>query len=139
VRTGLRAIAASLVERPGGCVDLARRPEVDDLPGPRLLGPFDPLLLGWESRAFVVGDHAGVVTRNGVFRPVALVGGRAAGLWRWERGEVRLAPFAPLDPEAEAALAAEGADVARFLAGHAPRPPVSGGSSAAPRARGSRP
>jgi hypothetical protein len=52
------------------------------------------------------------VTSNGIFRPVALVGGRAAATWSMPRGRVELAPFGPLD---EDALAAEIADVERFL------------------------
>ena len=46
------------------------------LPKPRLLGPFDPLLLGWVSRDSFVGTHQGVVTNNGLFRACALVTGR---------------------------------------------------------------
>ena len=50
-------------------------------PAPRLLGPFDPVLLGWRSREDIVGAHRGIVTTNGLFRPFALVDGRAAGIW----------------------------------------------------------
>ena len=31
---------------------------------PRLLGAFDPLLLGWASRTFLTGAHAAIVTVN---------------------------------------------------------------------------
>jgi hypothetical protein len=47
---------------------------------PRLLGAFDPLLLGWVSRQPFVGEHT-IVTRNGVFRPFALVDGRVVATW----------------------------------------------------------
>jgi Winged helix DNA-binding domain len=47
VRTGLCAIASELVEREDGLVDLAGRAPPAELPPPRLLGAFDPVLLGW--------------------------------------------------------------------------------------------
>jgi hypothetical protein len=52
------------------------------------------------------------VTTNGVFRPFALLDGRAVATWRLERGGPALEPFAPLD---EAAFADERRDVVRFL------------------------
>ena len=39
----------------------ARAPE---LPAPRLLGPFDPVLLGWADRTDVIGSHTGVITEQ---------------------------------------------------------------------------
>jgi hypothetical protein len=85
------------------------------LPPPLLLGAFEPLLLGWASRDPIVAPHRRIVTVNGLFRPFALVGGRAAATWTITDGEVVLAPFAPLDARAQAALAADAADVTRFL------------------------
>ena len=61
-RAGLEAIASELVEREDGLVDLAKRPPPAPLPAPRLLGAFDPLLLGWTSREEVVGPHKRLVT-----------------------------------------------------------------------------
>jgi hypothetical protein len=56
-RSGLRAIATDLVERPEGGVALrGRRPRATRPPA-RLLGPFEPLLLGWRSRTDVLGAH----------------------------------------------------------------------------------
>ena len=49
-RAGLRAIAGELDEASDGSVDLTGRRPVAELPPPKLLGPFDPLLLGWVSR-----------------------------------------------------------------------------------------
>jgi Winged helix DNA-binding domain len=49
-RAGLRAIASELRQREDGLVDLRRRPPVAALPPPRLLGSFEPVLLGWRSR-----------------------------------------------------------------------------------------
>jgi hypothetical protein len=87
------------------------------LPPPRLLGAFDPLLLGWVSRDPITGPHRHIVTANGVFRPFALAGGRAVATWTITGGRVALAPFAPLDAGTRAALDTDAADVARFLGG----------------------
>jgi len=116
-RAGLAAIASELSERPDGLVELAAGAAAAPLPPPRLLGAFDPLLLGWVSRRAVLGDHAetNVVTANGIFRPIALVRGTAAATWRLERGRVALAPLRPLSSAVANALARDGADVRRFL------------------------
>jgi hypothetical protein len=87
------------------------------LPRPALLGAFDEVLMGWESRDLVLDGYDHVITRNGVFKPLALVRGKAAGTWSFPRGRVELAPFAPLSGTVEAALRREAADVERFLAG----------------------
>ena len=104
-RRGLKAVAPNAPKAAPG----------PELPPPRLLGAFDPLLLGWASRAFVVGSAERVVTNNGLFRPIALVEGRAAGLWSLDRGEVVLEPFGRLTAAAAAALTTEAADIVRFL------------------------
>jgi hypothetical protein len=120
-RAGMQAIASLLVERDDGLLDLARRPAgpAAELPPPRLLGAFDPLLLGWTSRADVLGKHAetGIVTSNGLFRPFALVRGRAAGTWRLAAGKVVLELFGTLARRDAAALRRDAADVVRFLGG----------------------
>ena len=86
-----------------------------DLPV-RLLGPFDPLLLGWASRDFLgASEHALRMTLNGIIRAVALVGGRPVANWRVERRRLVLEPFGDLDAAARAALEADGDDVLRFL------------------------
>jgi hypothetical protein len=109
-RRGLAGVRG-LVERPDGLVALSAASRVA-VPPPRLLGPFDPLLLGWADRSPVVGEQPGLVTDNGLFRPFALVEGRAVATWSLGDG---LQPFAPLAPEVAAALAAEEDDVRRFL------------------------
>jgi hypothetical protein len=93
------------------------------LPEPRLLGPFDPLLLGWASRVPVVGNHVSVVTTNGVFRPVALVGGRVVATWSLSGGAVRIVPLEPIAGENLSRLVADAGDVLRFL-GLPDRPPT---------------
>jgi Winged helix DNA-binding domain len=116
-RRGLAAIGSGLTEHDGGLVTLAKGPSDGDsgFPPPRLLGAFDPLLHGWVSREPVLGDQPGIVTSNGIFRPFALVGGRAVATWSIARGVVTLAPFAPLAAADEAALQADAGDVRRFL------------------------
>jgi hypothetical protein len=133
-RAGLEAIASELEEFPGGSggrsraassgdagvgaglVDLARRPAAAELPPPRLLGPYDPLLLGWTSREDVLGPHHQLVTVNGLFRPFALVRGRAAAGWSMPRGEVVIEPFGRLRKADAAALDKDAQDVVRFFA-----------------------
>jgi Winged helix DNA-binding domain len=118
VRRGLTAIAAELRDRADGLAELAASHRQQAcMPGPRLLGPFDPVLLGWASREPILTSHQAIVTVNGLFRPFALVGGKAAGIWAWTGGQVALDPFGELSAGAEAALAAEARDVQRFLAG----------------------
>ena len=75
-RAGLGAIPAASAAarrrtaRPGRAGRAARL-----LEAPRLLGAFEPLLLGWRSRADVLGDHEPRVVSGGVFRSFALVEG----------------------------------------------------------------
>jgi Winged helix DNA-binding domain len=115
-RRALRAIARHLVERPDGLVDLPRSGEPAAIPGPRLLGAYEPVLLGWVDRTPLLGEHVSKVTVEGLFRSFAMVAGRAAATWRLERGRVSLEPFRPIGPDAAAALDADAHDVGRFLA-----------------------
>ena len=73
------------------------------------------MLLGWTSREPLLGAHQRVITVNGIFRPFALVGGRAAATWTMPGGTVALEPFGRLSSEDAAALDAEAVDVKRFL------------------------
>jgi len=116
-RAGLTAIASELHERPDGLLELKRTPPAAPLPPPRLLGSFDPVLHGWHSREAIVGDNQTVVTANGIFRPIALVQGRAVATWSMPRGRVELRPFARLPRPHTAALEADAEDVLRYLAG----------------------
>ena len=79
------------------------------------LGAYEPLLLGWASRDFLLGAHRTIVAVNGLFRPFALVDGRAVATWSLSAGEVALKPFARLEPEDADALAADAGNVLRFL------------------------
>jgi Winged helix DNA-binding domain len=75
------------------------------------------VLLGWADRAPIVGKYQQIVTVNGLFRPFALVDGRAAATWSWSARKVVMSRFAELPEHVEAALAAEVRDVQRFLIG----------------------
>jgi hypothetical protein len=114
-RRGLTAISGELEPRADGLASLAGQARDCGLPPPRLLGSYDPVLHGWVSREPILGQHRNVITVNGLFRPFALVGGKAAGLWSLTGRVVQLKPFGPLDAETEQALAAEVVDVRRFL------------------------
>jgi hypothetical protein len=114
-RAGLGAIARELRRRPDGLLELARRPRTARLPAPRLLGTFEPLLLGWGSRADILGNHAARVVSGGVFRGFALVDGRAAAVWRLAGGGVEIEPFDDMDAGTAAALERDARAVRRFL------------------------
>jgi hypothetical protein len=114
-RAGLKAIAAELHEREDGLLEIAGRDTSAELPPPRLLGPFDPVLLGWVSREWLLDSHKAVITVNGLFRPFALVDARAVATWSMPAGKVVLDPFDRLTRRANAALRADALDVVRFL------------------------
>jgi hypothetical protein len=115
-RAGLRAIGRETVERADGLVALAGVEEEAGLPPPRLLGPYEPLLLGWRSRAGLVLAEDGVVTSNGIIRPVALVGGQVRAVWSLAAGKVAIRPLEPLTGGQSRALEREAGDVLRYLA-----------------------
>jgi hypothetical protein len=113
-RAGFVAILPELV--PVGAGLMAPAAPVELPPSaPRLLGPFDPLLHGWASREPFVGGHSGVVTTNGIFRPVALVRGRVVATWGLPEGRPTIAALDPLSARDRRALSEDGADVLRFL------------------------
>jgi hypothetical protein len=75
------------------------------------------VLLGWASREPIVGPHGKMVAAGGLFRPFAMVAGRAVGTWSMPGGKVALTPFAPLSEADAAGLSADAAEVERFLHG----------------------
>jgi hypothetical protein len=113
-RAGMSAIATELDQRPDGLVDLPGR-EVAPLPPPRLLGAYEPLLLGWRSRDFVLDDPPEVVTINGIFKAFALIRGRVAGTWRLPGGKVALNLWEQPSASVAKALEREVAAVERYL------------------------
>jgi hypothetical protein len=114
-RTAFAAVVDEIFERADGLLDVADRAAAAPLPPPRLLGPFDPLLHGWESRDFVVGEHCGIVTSNGLFRPTALVDGRAVATWGLDAGLLTIRLLEPISKSARSALVKDAADVLRYL------------------------
>jgi hypothetical protein len=123
-RAGLEAIAGELIIE-GDMVSLAAGAHPDgDAEGPpvppRLLGAFDPYLLGWKSRAFAVApEHAQRVhPGGGMVRAVATVDGAAVGTWTRKRrtGAPVLELFAAVTPQDMQALRADAQDVVRFEA-----------------------
>jgi len=133
-RRGLAAIAPGLADRDDGLASLAAPEEAPPVPDVRLLGAFDPLLLGWASRELFLAPGGPVITSNGLFRPFVLVQGRGAALWTVTGGQVVTDSLGPLSAPEQAALAAEAADVERFLA----RPPGTEGARGAQGARRAR-
>jgi hypothetical protein len=101
---GLTAIAGARLDAPD--------------PRPRLLGHFDPLLMGYRDRDLVLDPaHARRIQAGGGFiQPTVLAEGRVAGTWRLDRraGRLVVEPFTPLTTATRDALAGEAADVGRF-------------------------
>jgi hypothetical protein len=114
-RAGLKKIARRVADLADGLVDLRRREDPAPLPPPRLLGAFDPLLLGWESRERVVGEHKLLVTNNGIFRPFALVKGRAVATWRFQKGRVDIEHLEDVTKKAARELEADARAVEAYL------------------------
>jgi hypothetical protein len=87
----------------------------------RLLGHFDPLLLGYRDRDLIVDPaYARRVQAGGGFiQPTVLVDGRVAGTWSLDRRRNKalavVTPFGGLPPGSREALAAEASDLSRFL------------------------
>jgi Winged helix DNA-binding domain len=114
-RAGLAAISKQLVEREDGLLQLKKRPPPAPIPPPRLLGPYDPVLLGWTSREEIIGPHKLLVTNNGLFRPFAMVDGRAVATWRLAGGKVTIEPLDEVKKKDAAALEADAARVLEFI------------------------
>ena len=114
VRRGLSLIAADVNDFEGQLSLKSQRLEVE-VPKPKLLGSFDPVLMGWVDRGWVLGDARHVVTANGMFLAFAMVNGVASATWRRQRGEVVLEHFAEVPPKVAKALAREATDLDRFL------------------------
>lgn len=115
-RAGLEAIASELVEREDGLLELRSAPEPAPVPPPRLIGAYDPVLLGWTSREEIVGPHKILVTNNGLFRPFAMVGGRAVARWGLAGGKVTIEHLTEVKAKDAAALEADAARVLEFFA-----------------------
>lgn len=115
VRAGLGAIGSELRELGDGLFDLKKRKPAADPPHARLLGSFEPSLLGWTSREDIVGDAPNLVTVGGMFYPFAMVRGRAVARWRRTGGALELDPFRRIAKADRAALERDAEDIERFL------------------------
>jgi hypothetical protein len=118
--SALGGLDASGLDDPGG----RGRAAGDGTAGgaaPRLLGHWDPYLLGYRDRALVLGPEFArrVQAGGGFIQPTVIVGGRVAGTWRLRRGarkaRLTIEPFTDLPPASLDGLAAEAADIGRFL------------------------
>lgn len=96
-------------------VDLRARGRRGRLPPPRLLGPWEPVLVGWSSRTPVLGEHDAKVVTGGLFRGFAMVAGRGVATWRLTDSAVTIEPFAPISDADARALRDDAAAVSRFL------------------------
>ena len=81
---------------------------------PKLIPPFDPYIMGWKERSFVIpaAHSKQVIPGGGMFRAVVLVDGVAAGTWSRAGGRVTVTGF---ERDVDG-LELEIADVERFLA-----------------------
>ncbi len=124
-RTGLGALAAAgEVEdvRIGGApaYRLPGEPSPEDRTV-RLVPAFDEYLLGYRGRALALDAAYArrIQAGGGIVHPAVLLGGRIIGTWRQRRADGRLIvavePFRRLPRDTRPALAAEAADVGRFL------------------------
>jgi hypothetical protein len=115
-RSGLQAIATELAQRPDGLVALrSERHRPAPLPPPRLLGTFEPMLLGWRSREPLLGDDPRRIVNGGMFSPFAIVDGRGVAGWRLRDGRVEIEPWAPVSDAALASLERDGVAMREFL------------------------
>ena len=62
-----------------------------------------------------MGAEQAILTVNGLFRPFALVRGRAVATWTMPGSSIVLKPFTSVSKRDRAALSADAAEVARFL------------------------
>ncbi|MBV8301478.1 MAG: AlkZ family DNA glycosylase [Candidatus Dormibacteraeota bacterium] len=114
-RRALSAIASEVTDCGDGMVRLRGRPGQGGMPAPQLLGSFEPVLMGWHSRSWVLGENQSRLVRGGMFLPFALVAGRAAATWQRTDRAVALEPFAPISATARRELDEDGRNLLRFL------------------------
>jgi hypothetical protein len=114
-RDGLAAAGDQVSRITEDLYDLAGREPAKILPPPSLAGPFDPLLHGWSSNLDILAGHIGIVTTNGLFRPFALIDGRAAATWRLAGGLITIQPLQPLSPNERRSLSTDAGAILNYL------------------------
>lgn len=99
----------------------ARPTAAAQAPCVRLLGRFDTYLLGYHGRDVALSPRFAkrIQAGGGLIHPAVLLDGRVVGTWRQQRGRseltVRVELFELSDPPILSQLAAEVADIGRFL------------------------
>ena len=94
---------------------------VDERPAIKMLGAFDPYLLGYRTRDLGVGPELlkRVHPGGGVIRPTILVDGRVVATWTRKRVgrklSITVSPFEALSEGVRAGIHREVEDVGRFL------------------------
>jgi hypothetical protein len=113
-RLELRRFGDGLLDVPDGLL-----PDPDTPAPPRFLPTWDSTLLVHARRSGLLPEeHRPKVfhVKNPHSTPTFLIDGAVAGTWKYERGEIRLEPFARLDAADRRALAAEADRLAAFHA-----------------------
>ena len=93
----------------------------DGSPSIKMLGAFDPYLLGYRTRDLSVGPELlkRVHPGGGIIRPTILVDGRAVATWARKRTggklSIALSPFESLSDDVRAGIDAEVEEIGRFL------------------------
>jgi hypothetical protein len=114
-RAGLQAIAPELVELGDG--QLTSKGAADATP-PRacLLDRWDPILVGWRSRAVLLEHYPQRDEAEAHFHPFAYAGARAVATWGLRQGAVTIdEPFVSTSRRNQEALASDAADIVRFF------------------------
>lgn len=102
----------------GGLLDEAMS---DESPAIKMLGAFDPYLLGYRTRELGVGPELlkRVHPGGGIIRPIILVDGQAVATWARKRSgrklTITVSPFESLSDEVRAGIDGEVEDIGRFL------------------------
>lgn len=85
-----------------------------------LLPPYDEYTIAYKDRSAVLDPtHGGVVSGNGIFYPIIVVGGQVAGTWKRELKKesvvITLSPFKPLKKKEREAVASAAERYGEFL------------------------
>ena len=85
-----------------------------------LLPPYDEYTIAYKDRSAVLDPaHGGVVSGNGIFYPIIVLGGQVAGTWKRELKKdsvvITLSPFKPLKKKEREAVAAAAEQYGSFL------------------------
>jgi hypothetical protein len=101
----------------------APRPDPDTPAPPRFLPEFDNLILSHADRTRIIANdyRKEIASKNGMVPATVLVDGFVRGTWKTERTRRKVTlviePFEPLSKEDCDALAEEGEQLVRFVAG----------------------